>query len=180
MGDVLSYKEEVIRAMELLAQDERVIFLGQNVLYTGGPTYETLQSVPDERKIELPVAEELQLGMSIGLALEGYIPVSIFPRMDFLMRAMDQLVNHLDKIEEMSAGRFRPKVIIRTMIGARYPLNPGAQHSQDHTTMLYNVLTNIKVVKLVFLDEIVNAYQEALESKQSTILVELAEKIREV
>ena len=165
--------------MELLAKDERVVFLGQNLLYPGGITIETMQTIPNDRKIEMPVAEELQLGMSIGLALEGYIPVSIFPRMDFLMRAMDQLVNHLDKIEEMSVGRFRPKVIIRTMIGARSPLYPGAQHSQDHTTALYSILTNIKVVKLTPADGIVECYKEALESKQSTILVELAEKIRE-
>ncbi len=174
----MSYKEEMIKAMELLAEDPRVIFLGQNISYAGSPAYETMETIPESRKIEMPVAEELQLGMSIGLALEGFIPVSVYPRMDFLMRAMDQLVNHLDKIEEMSTGRFKPKVIIRTIIGATSPLHPGAQHCQDHTVTLRYMLSNIDVVKLECPEEIVDTYSFYLRHSISSIIVEYAEKIR--
>lgn len=175
----MSYKEEMIKAMELCAKDESVIFLGQNVLYPGSTMYETLQTIPDDRKLEMPVAEEMQLGMSIGLALEGHTPISIFPRMDFLMRAMDQLVNHLDKIKEMSVGRFNPKVIIRTAIGATKPLHPGAQHCQDYTEGLRTILKNIDVVRLEFPKEIVRVYECYLKYDKSAIIVEYAEKIRE-
>ena len=48
------------------------------------------------------MAEELQMGITTGLALNGSIPVSIFPRWNFLMLAMNQLINHLDKINIMS------------------------------------------------------------------------------
>lgn len=175
MGDILNYKEEIIKAMRLLAEDERVIFIGQNVIYSGAVAiHQTLIDVPESKKIELPVAEDMQMGLSIGLSLEGYIPVSIFPRMDFLIIAANQLVNHLDKIEAMSCGRFKPKVIIRTGIGSTKPLNPGPQHCQDHTMALKALLTNVDVVKLVEPDTIVPAYKRALESNRSTILIELA------
>src|SRR3972149_5134639 len=130
--------------MDLLSEDERVIFIGQNVIYAGAVAInESLAHIDASRKIEVPVFEDTQLGLSIGLALEGYIPVSIYPRMDFLILALNQLVNHLDKIEEMSAGRFIPKVIIRTCVGATELLNPGPQHRQDHTAALYAMLNSI-------------------------------------
>ena len=78
----------------------------------------------------------------------------------------------------MSSGRFKPKVIIRTAIGATRPLYPGAQHCQDHTIALQRLLTNIDVVALVHTEDIVPAYKHALESEKSSILIEIAEKVR--
>src|SRR4030042_3337722 len=113
----MNYKEEIIKAMYMLAENKKTIFIGQGAEYSGSPMFEAVKNLLRSKRLELPVAEEMQMGMSIGLALEGYIPVSMFPRMDFIMCCMNQLVNHLDKIEEMSAGRFKPKVIIRTSVG---------------------------------------------------------------
>lgn len=171
----MSYKDEITKAMEMLAEDERVIFIGQTILYPGNVIYGTLENVPTSRKIEVPIMEDAQLGMSLGLSLEGYIPVSIFPRMDFLIIATNQLVNHLDKIEEMSCGQFSPKVIIRTMVGSTKPLYPGPQHCQDHTEALKCLLTNVDVVKLTKTKDIVPAYRAALESQRSSILIEIAD-----
>lgn len=178
MGDILTYKEELIKAMKMLAEDERVIFIGQNVSYPGNLIYETFETIPMSKRIELPVMEDTQVGLSIGLSLVGFIPVSIFSRMDFLIIATNQLVNHLDKIEVMSSGRFKPKVIIRTQIGATKPLYPGAQHCQDHTIALRQLLHNIAVVKLEEPAQVVPAYRNALKSEKSTILIEYAEKAR--
>ena len=176
MGQILAYREEAIRAMELLSADDRVLFVGQDIIYPGvSMIYETLKNVPLSKKIEMPVAEDMQLGMCTGLALAGYIPVSIYPRIDFLILATNQLVNHLDKIEEMSCGQFKPKVIIRTMVGSIKPLNPGAQHCQDHTEALECLVPNIDVVKLGIAEIIVPAYKAALESDKSSILIEMTE-----
>lgn len=171
----MSYRDEVAKAMEMLTRDERVIFLGQSIRYPGHVLYSTLENVPTSKKIELPVFEDVQLGMSTGLALEGYIPVSIFPRMDFLIIAANQLANHLDKIEEMSCAQFKPRVIIRTMLGSAKPLYPGVQHCQDHSEALRCLVTNIDVVKLTEGRDIVPAYRAALESVRSTILIEIAD-----
>lgn len=177
MGGILTYKDELTKAMELLAKEERVIFLGQNIVYPGSIMSSSLQEVSNSKKIELPLIEDVQMGMSIGLSLEGYIPVSIYPRMDFLVIATNQLVNHLDKIEEMSCGRFKPKVIIRTAIGSTNPLYPGIQHCSDYTEALKCILKNVEVIKLTESREIVPAYNHALERRdgRSTLLIEVAD-----
>ena len=168
-----TYKEELLKAMDLLAAHHKTIFIGQNVIYGGTSMFWTLQNIPKEKRIELPVFEEVQMGMSIGMALEGYIPISIYPRMDFLICATNQLVNHVDKIQEMSEGQFKPVVIIRTAIGSVKPLFPGPQHCQDHTEALKLMCKNINIVKLEKAEQIVPEYKKALEADKPTILVEL-------
>jgi len=171
----MNYKDEIIKAMDMLAEHEKVIFLGQSIAYPGHIMYKTLENITLSKKIELPVFEDVQMGISIGLALEGYIPVSIFPRMDFLIIAANQLVNHLDKLEEMSQGEFRPRVIIRTMVGSKAPLDGGPQHTQDHTEALEHLLTNVAVIKLENPKHIMPMYDWALESNRSSILIEIAD-----
>ena len=98
----MKYKDEIIRSMEWLSEKEDTIFLGQSVLYSGNSIYNTLNTLPPEKMLEVPVFEEIQMGMSTGIALEGLVPISCFPRFDFLMRCMDALVNHLDKFKYMT------------------------------------------------------------------------------
>lgn len=126
MGIILmKYKNELIKSMSFLSKKKNTIFLGQSVSYSGNAMYNTLINVPSKKKIELPVFEDVQMGISIGMALNGYVPITCFPRFDFLICAMNQLVNHLDKIREMSRGELKPKIIIRTSIGSKVPLNGG-------------------------------------------------------
>lgn len=159
-------------AMHLLADVPGALFLGQGVAFPGHAMFKDLDGVPMEQRIELPVVEELQLGMSIGLSLQGFLPVSIYPRFDFLMRAMDQLVNHLDKLERMSCGQFAPRVIIRTRVGTRYPLDAGPQHTQDHTEALRLMLNSVVVDRITQAAEIVPAYRAAMHRNGSTLVVE--------
>ena len=102
----MKYKQELINSMEWLSGKDDTIFLGQSVLYSGNAIYNTLNTLPKEKMLEVPVFEEVQMGMSTGLALEGYTPISCFPRFDFLMRCMDALVNHLDKVQYMTENIF--------------------------------------------------------------------------
>jgi len=162
---------ETHRAMNLLAA-RGALFVGQSVRWPGTAMFDSLQGIEMETRIEFPVAEELQLGFCTGLALQGFLVVSIFPRMDFLMRAMDQLVNHLDKLAEMSRGQFNPKVIIRTRVGGKTPLDAGPQHTQDHTRALRMMLTTVKVARVSSEDEVMPTYRRALERPESTVVVE--------
>ena len=159
-------------AMLLLAEHPEVLFIGQNVAYDGNVMFKHLEGVPMEQRLELPVAEEMQMGMSIGLSLMGYTPVSIYPRLDFLMLAMNQLVNHLDKLPLMSQGEIVPHVIIKTKVGARTPLDAGPQHTQDHTEALRLMLRTVAVVKLTKEAEAVKVYRDALGRRGSTLVVE--------
>ena len=171
-GEVGELRMSLNAAMLMLASDPRVIFLGQNVCYDGNVMFKDLEGIPMNRRLELPVAEEMQMGMSIGLSLQGYIPVSVYPRMDFLLLAMNQLVNHLDKLESMSQGQYKPKVIIRTKVGAKTPLNAGPQHTQDHTEAIRAMLTNVDVLKIRKADHALITYKGALLSPRSTLIVE--------
>jgi len=163
--------------MEYLAKDPRTIFIGQSVKYSGNSIYNTLKTIDDSRKIETPVFEETQMGLSIGLAMNGYVPVTCYPRFDFLLCAVNQLVNHLDKMEEMTRGTYKPRVIVRTSIGAKKPLNGGVQHTKDHTEAFRKLLENVEVVLLENKEDIFPAYQRALERKdeKSTLIVEYGE-----
>jgi pyruvate/2-oxoglutarate/acetoin dehydrogenase E1 component len=169
----MRYREALTEAMRLCAEQPNSIVLGQAVRFDGTGMHATLAPFPMERRIEMPVAEELQLGISTGLALAGALPISIFPRINFLMRAMDQLVNHLDKLYAMSEGRgYKPKVIIRTAIGANHPLNPGFQHLGNYTDQIRAMLGAVEVVEMTHAEQIIPAYEEALKVKFSTILCE--------
>jgi pyruvate/2-oxoglutarate/acetoin dehydrogenase E1 component len=171
----MTYKDELTKAMDLLAENEKVLFLGQAVSYPGSGMYQTLENIASSKRIEVPIMEDTQMGMSIGLSLQGYIPVSVFPRFDFLICATNQLVNHLDKIGEMSDYEFKPKVIVRTSLGATTPLYPGLQHCSDYTDAFKTFLKNTDVITLRKKEEIVPAYKKALESDRSSLLIEISD-----
>jgi len=160
--------------MDYLARDGRVVFMGQAVVVPGTAMTTTLKNVPRDKLLELPVAEEMQMGMATGMALAGYVPVCIYPRWNFLLLAVNQLVNHLDKIPAISNGGFRPQVIIRTSIGSERPLHPQHQHIGDFTAAFRLMCESIDVVRLDEPQDIFPAYAHALERKdgRSTLIVE--------
>ena len=167
--------------MNYLAEDKRVVFLGQAVRVPGTAMSTTLKEVNNKKLIELPVAEEMQMGITNGLALNGLIPVSIYPRWNFLLLAMNQLINHLDKIKIMSNGGFKTKAIIRTGIGSQRPLHPQHQHIGDFTDSIRMMCTNIEIIRLEEPSEIFPAYKKALnrEDGKSTIIVEYGDYYNE-
>jgi pyruvate/2-oxoglutarate/acetoin dehydrogenase E1 component len=170
----MKYFEELKRSMEWLATKPDTLFLGQAVEVAGTAMSNTLSGVEPAKLLELPVAEELQLGMSLGFALNGSIPISIFPRWNFLLLATNQLVNHLDKVTIFSHGEFAPKVIIRTAIGSERPLHPQVQHVGDFSEAFQIILKTVEIVRLEEPDQIFESYKFAYErsDNKSTILVE--------
>ena len=168
----MNYKEEVFKGMDLLGQHPKTIFIGQAVAYKGTALTHQVKNFPEEKLLELPVAEEFQAGVALGLALEGYIPVSMYPRMNFIILAMNQIVNHLDKWEAMSVGESKPKVIMKAVVGSQYPLDPGHQHKANYTESFRSACTNIDIVELLYPEQIVPAYEKALRSERSTLIIE--------
>ena len=160
--------------MNYLAKNERTIFLGQAVKVPGTSMSNTFKEINPNKLIELPVAEEMQMGIANGLAINGLIPVSVFPRWNFLLLAINQLINHLDKIKLMSNDGYKTKVIIRTGIGSEKPLHPQYQHVGDFTDAVKKMCTNIEIIKLNEVKDIFPSYKKALEREdgKSTIVVE--------
>ena len=111
---ITKYFDEIKRSMTWLGEQSDTIFLGQAVSYKGTAMTNTLPDVPDDKKIEMPVCEDLQMGITNGLALEGYVPVSIYPRWNFFVLAANQTINHLDKINLL--GEYGVKAISDTHV----------------------------------------------------------------
>jgi pyruvate/2-oxoglutarate/acetoin dehydrogenase E1 component len=169
------WPEQLTKAMTRIGELPDAIFIGQSVVYPGHLLFSTLEGVPADKKLELPVFEDSQMGLGIGLWLAGYSPVvSVYPRLDFLVIAANQLVNHLDKWEAMGGGN--PKVIIRTMPGSITPIYSGPQHSQDHTEALRLLCPHITVIKITQPEHVYSAYQRALEEAGPFIMVEAPPK----
>jgi pyruvate/2-oxoglutarate/acetoin dehydrogenase E1 component len=162
-----TYYDELCRAMEMLSM-RGAIFLGQAVAAKG--TGMTASFVKCQNLIELPVCEDVQMGMSIGLALAGELPVSVYPRWNFLLCATNQLVSHLDRLPLFSD--YRPRVIIRTASAASDPMNPGPQHLGDFSDPFRLIFKTVKVVRLVGGCHIFEEYERAADALHSTILVE--------
>jgi pyruvate/2-oxoglutarate/acetoin dehydrogenase E1 component len=169
----MTYRDELTKAMTWLGGQPRTIFLGQAIQYPGTGMTSSFGGVPSGKLLELPVAEQMQMGMSIGLALAGDLPVSIYPRQNFLLCAMDQLVNHLDKIPMFSD--YRPKVIIRTAVCSPTPLDPGPQHLFEHSDAFRAMLKTVTVVRLWRARDIMPEYEAALARPLSTIITEYPE-----
>lgn len=158
----------------MLAERPGLEFWGQGVAWPGHAMFKNFSGIPANQMREYPVEEEFQLGMGIGYTMDEDDPpvVSLFPRCDFLLRAADALVNHLDKIAVMSRWDFQPKVIIRTRVGNKAPLDAGPQHTQNHTAAFRLMLANVEVAEITRPEEILPTYQAAMDRTRSTLVVE--------
>ena len=87
--------------MEYLGSKNNTLFIGQAVEFPGTAMSNTLKNINKKKLIELPVAEDMQTGMTLGIAMDGNVPISIFPRWNFLLYGISQLINHLDKFKIM-------------------------------------------------------------------------------
>jgi pyruvate/2-oxoglutarate/acetoin dehydrogenase E1 component len=174
-ADVMGkYQSEIKKAMTKLGKRDDVLFLGQGVAYPDR-IYGTLADVPIEKCIEMPIAENMQTGIAIGLALEGFYPVSIYQRMDFLLLASDQLINHLDKIETMSQGQYKPNVMTRTIIGAKKPIDAGPQHTQDFTKLFKTAMKHIALFDPLNDKQVKAVYSQCNKHNVNSLVIEKRE-----
>jgi pyruvate/2-oxoglutarate/acetoin dehydrogenase E1 component len=166
----MTYKEAVKKSMEMLSEEKETVFLGYNICF-GSKAYGTLTDIPNSKKIETPVAENLMMGLAMGMALEGYRPVVFFERHDFLLNASDAIINHLSKLEKMSHGQFNLPVIIRAIVGSTKPLYPGLQHIQDFSE-IFKKIEGLSVYEPKNSKEIFEVYNLAKKSKGPVMVIE--------
>lgn len=165
----MTYYGALTEAMSMLARNPKTLFVGQGVRWQNNAQFKTLAGVPQEQRIELPVIEDFQMGYSTGLAMMGYLPISIYPRWDFLLIAANQLVTHLDKLPLTS---FSGKVIVRVGVGAKYPLDSGKQHTNDYSAAFRLMLKTTEVIELNSKWDVLKGYERALAVPHSCIVVE--------
>ena len=170
----MKYFDEIKKSMDWLNTKSDTLFLGQAVEYDGTAMTRTLRDVDASKKLEMPVNEEMQTGITLGMALNGTVPISIYPRWNFLLLGANQLVNHIDKVKVMSSGGYTPKIIIRTSIGSQRPLHPQHQHIADLTGGFRAMCDTVDIVRLDEPHQIFDSFKYAYErtDNRTTILVE--------
>jgi pyruvate/2-oxoglutarate/acetoin dehydrogenase E1 component len=171
----MKYKDELVRAMEYLATKPDTVFMGQAIGMSGHAISNTVATVSQDKRVELPVFEETQMGIATGMAMTGWVPVTAYPRFDFFILSLNQLVNHLDKMKDMSKGEMNPKVIIRVAVGSKVPFSAGPQHTQNHTEAMRKMLTEVEVIELMEPEEIFPAFEKAYNSDKSFLIIEHSE-----
>ena len=72
----------------------------------------------------------------------------------------------------MSVGQSKPKVIMKAVVGSEYPLDPGHQHKANYAECFRSSCTNIDVVELLYAHQVLPAYEKALKSDKSTLIIE--------
>jgi len=131
--EVMTYREALRLALrEEMARDERVFVMGEEVGVFDGAykvTAGLMQEFGSERVRDTPIAEEGFVGAGVGAAMLGERPVVEIMTINFLLVAMDQVINHAAKIGAMFGGEVRCPLTIRTPNGAGNQLT--AQHSQS-------------------------------------------------
>ena len=89
-----------------------------------------------------------------------------------MMLAINQLVNHIDKMKKMTKNMLIPKVITRVAVGARRPLDGGEQHTQDFTESLRHMLTDTTLIELTEPEQIFDTFIDAYNRDGATVIVE--------
>jgi pyruvate/2-oxoglutarate/acetoin dehydrogenase E1 component len=120
-------REEMIR-------DPRVFCLGEDIGIEGGfggaftVTLGLSEEFGHERILDTPISEEGLTGVAIGAAMAGLRPIADVQYGDFLLNAMDQIVNQAAKMTYMSGGTIKVPMVMRVPVGAT---RRGAQHAQS-------------------------------------------------
>jgi pyruvate dehydrogenase E1 component beta subunit len=128
----LSYADAICEAQyQLLDSDPRVFLIGQGLWspwYAGRSTQDLDLAFGRERVIDCPVSENATTGAAVGAAIAGMRPIMFHPRMDFMLLAVDPIVNQAANWSYVFAGRTHAPVVFRAVINRRG--EQGAQHSQ--------------------------------------------------
>ena len=143
----LSYIEAILEATDQeMAKDSRVLVYGLDVddpKAIQGTTKGLPQKYGTERVFGTPLSEDAMTGAAIGMALAGLRPIHVHIRNDFMLLAMNQLINIAAKSHYMYGGSVSIPLVIRSMIGKSW--GQGAQHSQS----LYSFFMHVPGLKVV-------------------------------
>ncbi|MFC2040666.1 alpha-ketoacid dehydrogenase subunit beta [Chloroflexota bacterium] len=131
-GRKLSYVEAIREALDIaLSGDERVFVMGQGAddpVGILGTTTKLQQKYGEDRVFDTPLSENGLTGIAVGAAMSGMRPVYMHNRPDFLLLAMDQIVNHAAKWRYMFGGKVPVPLVIWACVGRGW--GGGAQHTQ--------------------------------------------------
>jgi 2-oxoisovalerate dehydrogenase E1 component beta subunit len=131
---------------ERMAADERVVILGEDIATRGGVfrvTQGFLDEFGEERVIDTPVAEGLIVGVAVGMALHGLLPVAEIEFADFIHPAFDQMVSEVARMRYRTNGDFGLPMVVRAPYGGGVH---GALYHSQSIEAFYGHIPGLKVV----------------------------------
>ncbi len=131
---------------EQMAADERVIMLGEDIATRGGVfrvTQGFLDEFGDQRVIDTPLAEGAIIGVAVGMALHGLLPIAEIEFADFIHPAYDQMVSEVSRMRYRTNGDFGLPMVIRAPYGGGVH---GALYHSQSIEATYGHVPGIKVV----------------------------------
>ena len=143
----LTYAQAIREAhAELLASDPRVFVVGQGLWspwYAGGSLEGLEKEFGRDRLLDSPVSENAVTGMAVGAALAGMRPIVFHPRMDFMLLAVDPIVNQAANWSYLFGGEVSVPLVIRAVI------NRGGEQGAQHSQALHAMFMHVPGLKVV-------------------------------
>jgi len=143
----LQYSLAINEALhQMMDVDESVLLMGQGVKspwYVGNTARGLLERFGAQRVIDTPVSENAMTGAAVGAAIAGMRTVVVHPRMDFMMYALDPIINQAANWHYMSGGRSCAPVVIWGII------NRGGEQAAQHSQALHGIFSHIPGLKVV-------------------------------
>ena len=143
----LTYGQAIREGLyQALEADSMVFAIGQGLWspwYVGNSMQDLDKSFGKDRIIDSPVSENGITGIAIGAALGGMRPIVIHPRMDFMLLAIDQIVNEAANWHYIFGGESNVPIVIRSII------NRGGEQGAQHSQALYSWFMHIPGLKVV-------------------------------
>jgi len=143
----LQYSLAINEALhQMMEQDKSAFLIGQGVKspwYVGNTARGLLERFGSERVIDTPVSENAVTGSAVGAALVGMRPVVVHPRVDFMMYALDPIINEAANWHYMFGGKLSVPVVIWGII------NRGGEQAAQHSQALHSVFAHIPGLKVV-------------------------------
>ena len=130
--------DEAIR--QEMERDSSVLLFGQNIATTENDEF--LKAFGPDRVRVTPISETAEIGMAIGAALAGYRPVVELYMAEFMLVAMDQVVNEAPRFRYMSGGRVKVPLVLK----AGYGFTAG--WAGQHTGSIYGMFTGVPGLKV--------------------------------
>jgi pyruvate/2-oxoglutarate/acetoin dehydrogenase E1 component len=158
--------------VQAMKEDPRVFAFGEGINDRGGffgSTEGIAATVGTARCFDVPNCEEALVGMGVGASLLGYRPVMVNLRIEFLLLAMNQIVNHAAKWPSMSGGRAHVPLTLRAMIGKHW--GQAAQHSGA----LYPLFAHVPGLEVVVpgsFEDAPGLLLSAIQSDRPTMVIE--------
>lgn len=170
-----SYREALRAALrEALLGDERVFVMGEDVGRYGGcyaVTLGLLEEFGPERIRDAPLSESAFVGAGIGAAVAGMRPIVEVMTVNFVLLALDQLLNNAASLLHMSGGQLNVPLVIRMATGAGRQV--AAQHSHSLEGWLAHV-PGLKVVTPATIDDARWMLEAAIEDPDPVLFFEHA------